>query len=233
MLFPHFRAPNVSVITQLVSTFLFYAGWTIVPRLIWAIFDKTEARSKKPGYNLALLALAGLIMSVLHLGLLAGLKLYMFAQINWGAGVLLTSVAELWLGYSGFWLMAYALACLVIYLVRARIRRKPSLKIEVRKNGRVFVLLPENILWIEAAGNYIQIYATSGMFTLRGSLAKIETDMGEDDFFRAHRQALVNIRHVQSIKSSVENYAVELTDGTTAPLSRRKLAELKSLLHAR
>ena len=236
MLFPHFRAPNVSVITQLVLTFLFYTGWTIVPRLIWMLFDRTESRGRKLGYILACLTIAGLLLSLLHLGLLAASKLFMYAQIDWGAARVLTSTAELWLGYSGFWLIAYGLACLVIYLVRGRIRRKPSLKIEVRKNGRVFVLMPENILWIEAAGNYIQIYATSGMFTLRGSLAKIEADMGEDDFFRAHRQALVNVKHVQSIKSSADeqnSYAVELTDGTTAPLSRRKLVELKSLLHAR
>lgn len=233
MVFTHFQAPNVSLITQLILTFLFYALWTFVPRLIWIVFDKTDARGKKPGYNFAGLVIVGLVLSVLHLGLLALSKLYMHAQINWGAAQWLTSTAELWLGYSGFWMIAYGLAALVIYLVRARIRRRPSLKIEVRKNGRVFVLMPENILWIEAAGNYIQIYATSGMFTLRGSLAKIEADMGEDDFFRAHRQALVNVKHVNSIKSSADSYAVELTDGTTAPLSRRKMTELKSLLHAR
>lgn len=84
MFFEHFRAPNVRLITQLFLTFVFYALWAIVPRIIWFVFGKAEAGNRQTlGYSAVCLAFTGLALSLLHLTFLALMKLDTCAhQIN-------------------------------------------------------------------------------------------------------------------------------------------------------
>lgn len=234
-LYSNFRAPNVSLGIQLVLMLLFYSLWIVVPRITWLVLDKRPNNNTRITWkSFTVLGIVGLGISLLHLGFLAFIKLLMYSQVNWGVAQFLSSAGETWLGYSGLWLIIYALSCFVIWDFRSKLSITPKVKFEVRKNDRILSIAATEILWIEAVGNYVQLHTTKGMFTLRKSLTKFEKELRCDNFIRAHRQALINLEHVQSIKALSDKNAhnIEMSDGTLAPISRRKLSEFKKKLHA-
>lgn len=231
--FAPFRAPNVGLVVQLSLTLLFYGMWMFAPRLAWAVFDQTTgAVSSLSKQLIGRLVLAGLVLSIVHLGFLAVLKLFMWAGAGWGLSFLPNAILETWIGYSGLWLMIYALSCFVIYILRSRMAKIDQLnrRFEIRKNGKTLSISASEILWVEASGNYVQLHTERGVFMLRKSLAKLSTDLQGGAFVRSHRQALINLDYVQSINSSagLKTFEVHLSDGKIAPLSRRKLAAFKS-----
>ncbi len=231
--FAPFRAPNVGLVVQLALTLLFYSAWVFAPRLAWAVFDQTTGTVASLSIQLVgRLVLAGLVLSIAHLGFLAILKLFMWAGAGWGFAMIPIAILETWIGYSGLWLVIYALSCFVIYIVRSRLAKTDhsNQRFEVRKNGKILSVSAHEILWVEASGNYVQLHTGRGIFMLRKSLAKLSTDLQGGAFVRSHRQALINLDHVQSINSSagLKTFEVHLSDGNIAPLSRRKLTAFKS-----
>lgn len=71
------------------------------------------------------------------------------------------------------------------------------------KEGRVIVKLYCNdILWIEADGNYAMIYVMNGKRRLvRMSITELESQLTPDLFLRTHKSYLVNREHVTEIRS--------------------------------
>jgi DNA-binding LytR/AlgR family response regulator len=62
------------------------------------------------------------------------------------------------------------------------------------------------------------------------SLDLFETELPSDVFFRCHRSALINLKHVLSFHTNEEPH-VTLRRNHVVPVSRRKKAELKSALN--
>lgn len=77
-------------------------------------------------------------------------------------------------------------------------------------------LLPlRHILFIEAQKQYVLIHTENQVYRMKATLAETEKELDEH-FFKCQRSFVVNLRHVRRIKSD----CVELTDGTTVPISR-------------
>ena len=62
----------------------------------------------------------------------------------------------------------------------------------------------DDILWIEADGNYIELYVRGKRYATKMSLTKVEQKMNASYFVRAHKKFLVNIKKVDRISSSSE-----------------------------
>lgn len=96
-------------------------------------------------------------------------------------------------------------------------------------------LLPEDILYMEASGNYVDIcYLEDGKEKhklLRTTIKQMEEAMQSfDNFIRCHRAYIVNINHIQNIKGNAQGYRLNLDEVTQEiPVSRTYLKELKDL----
>jgi hypothetical protein len=179
------------------------------------------------------LAATGLLLSVAHLSLLTFILLVMHSGPGWGFYHFAKGTAEVWLGNSGLWLIVFGLTCLALHFLRNKEeKREAPAAIEVRQNGRIVSLQPTRIIWIEAAGNYVEIHVDGATYMLRQSMSDLENQLRSAGFFRSHRRALVNLRHIKAIRAGGEEgaYLVELEDTNTAPLSRRKLSPLRQVL---
>ena len=91
----------------------------------------------------------------------------------------------------------------------------------------------ESIRSIEADGDYAQIHAAEGVFTLRAALGQLEQDWGAAGFTRVHRAHVVNLTHAVELRS-IPNGTAELVldDGTHVPVARRSVAALRRRLKA-
>lgn len=76
--------------------------------------------------------------------------------------------------------------------------------------------------WIEAAGNYLKLHATSGTHLIRSTLKEVEARLDPSRFARIHRATVVNLDRVRFLEpSSHGDQVVVLLNGERLTLSRR------------
>jgi two-component system LytT family response regulator len=80
-----------------------------------------------------------------------------------------------------------------------------------------------DIDWIEAAGNYAQLWVGPRSYFLRESLQLLEERVRKHGFIRAHRRALVRLDGVRELTRNREGALVAvLASGVRIPISRRR-----------
>ena len=96
------------------------------------------------------------------------------------------------------------------------------------------VLHLSEIDWIEAAGNYAQLWIGQRNYFLRESLQLLEERAGKHGFIRAHRRALVRLDGVRElIRTPAGALFATLTSGARIPISRRRAASFTAAFRAR
>jgi len=100
----------------------------------------------------------------------------------------------------------------------------------IRSSGRYIFLAAEDIRWIQSEGNYLRINLDSGSHLIRESMQRIEQRLDPSQFLRIHRCAIVNLRFVKEIRSSMKDGAVVLNDATRLGLSRGCWARIEEFL---
>lgn len=100
-------------------------------------------------------------------------------------------------------------------------------KLEIRDGGRTVFVDPHEVLWVEAAGNYVEVHTADKNWLTRGVLSAWETQLSEEGFVRVHRSRLVNRRHIRAIEPVPSgDVLIRLTDGRSLSGSRRYKAAL-------
>ncbi len=112
----------------------------------------------------------------------------------------------------------------------APVPKKPA-RLAFKSEGRVVFLKPEDIVWVEAADNYVVLHLAEGpsaRLMLRDTMASIEKRLGTDDFARINRSALVRVDQVKELQPTFHgDYTVVLRNGTRLPLSRNQRTQLE------
>jgi two-component system, LytTR family, response regulator len=87
------------------------------------------------------------------------------------------------------------------------------------------VLHVNEIDWIEAAGNYVQLWVGQRSYFHRESLSLLEQRIGKRGFLRAHRRALVRLDGVRELtRTRAGSLIAVLNSGARIPISRRRSA---------
>lgn len=93
------------------------------------------------------------------------------------------------------------------------------------------VLHLNEIDWIEAAGNYTQLWVGARSYFLRESLQLLEQRVQKSGFVRAHRRALVRLEGVRELTRTRAGSSVAvLESGVRVPVSRRRIASFSAAL---
>lgn len=92
----------------------------------------------------------------------------------------------------------------------------------VRKLGREFLVAANDIEWMQAAGNYVNLRVRGHDYPLRTTIAGIEVRLDPHRFARIHRSYIVNLDMLASIEPlDTGDARVHLKDATVLPCSRR------------
>lgn len=98
----------------------------------------------------------------------------------------------------------------------------------VRKLGRDFLVAANDIEWVQASGNYVNLRVRQHDYPLRSTIGGIQTKLDPRRFARIHRSYMVNLDQVASIEPMDTGDArLHLKDGTTLPCSRRYRTDLR------
>ena len=105
---------------------------------------------------------------------------------------------------------------------QAEARQKSYLaRLPVKDRDRFLLLRVEEIDWIEAAQNYVQIHARKREYLVRGTMNDLEAQLEPVRFARIHRSTLVNLDRIREIRPAWHgDFDVVLDDGTQLKLSR-------------
>jgi two-component system LytT family response regulator len=99
---------------------------------------------------------------------------------------------------------------------------RPLTRFLVRSRGRIRLVPVEDVDWIGAAGNYVELHVGDATHLVRGTLQSLEKRLPDSTFARIHRSTIVNLDRVRALHPwSHGDLQVELSDGTELRLSRR------------
>jgi two-component system LytT family response regulator len=105
----------------------------------------------------------------------------------------------------------------------------PRKRLVVKTDGRFLFLEQNEILWLEAEGNYVQIHTNRDPLSVRCGISALQKELSTD-FIRISRSIIVNLNHVREMRPWMRgNYQVIMTDGAQLTLThgfRDKLNDL-------
>lgn len=91
----------------------------------------------------------------------------------------------------------------------------------VRKLGREFLVAANNIEWLQASGNYVNLHVRGHDYPLRSTIGGIEGKLDPECFVRVHRSYIVNLDHIASIEPlDTGDARVHMKDGSNLACSR-------------
>jgi len=100
-------------------------------------------------------------------------------------------------------------------------------RLTVKADGRLVFLKSDELIWVEAADNYVVLHLTSGRLMLRETMSAIEARLGSVSFVRVNRSAIVHRDQIKELQPAQHgDYTVLLRDGTKVPLSRSLRGQL-------
>lgn len=103
--------------------------------------------------------------------------------------------------------------------------------INVRSVGSIEQIRVSDILWIESAGNYVELHLATRTVLHRITLNRIETLLDASRFLRVHRSAIVRRDQISSLAVTGDGaYQLTLRCGGVVAVSERYLAALKGVL---
>lgn len=104
-------------------------------------------------------------------------------------------------------------------------------RLPLKENGRTIFVPLDEVEFLEAARNYVQVHAGAGQYRVRETLSTLASQLPESDFVRIHRSVIVNRNRVQELRRAFSGkYTVTLLSGKQVTLSRshrRQLANLR------
>lgn len=90
----------------------------------------------------------------------------------------------------------------------------PLQSIEVKDKGRSIFININDVFFIEAEGNYLQLHLRDRQYLIRQTMQGIEEILPADVFLRIHRSILVNVNYVDRLRYDGNNqYVFTLKNG--------------------
>jgi two-component system, LytTR family, response regulator len=91
----------------------------------------------------------------------------------------------------------------------------------VQKSEKLFNLPVDEIIYLEASGDYTVISTKNDQFVSSSGIGKLEEIMNPDTFIRVHRSTIVNVNYLKEIERHFNGgMIVKMQNGKSFPVSR-------------
>lgn len=105
-------------------------------------------------------------------------------------------------------------------------------RLSIKSAGRILLLGVDEIDWIEAADNYVQVHAGPASYLLLATMNSLETRLNPQQFLRIHRSTIVNLRRIKELQPMFHGeYRVILQNNTELTSGRSYSKNLQKLLN--
>jgi len=100
----------------------------------------------------------------------------------------------------------------------------------VRNGDELTSLEPDDIVWVEAANQYVRLHTGNREFVVSQSLRQFARDLPRRQFARIHRSTLINLRHIVGVRTNDGRYRVEMSDDSLLDIARSRKSLVPDLL---
>lgn len=98
----------------------------------------------------------------------------------------------------------------------------------VQKSEKLFNLPVEEIIYLEASGDYTIISTKNDQFVSSSGIGKLEELMSPDIFIRVHRSTIVNVNYLKEIERHFNGgMVVKMQSGKSFPVSRTYAKQIR------
>jgi two-component system LytT family response regulator len=110
-------------------------------------------------------------------------------------------------------------------------RPRHATRLAVKARGRTVFLQADEIDWVGAADNYLELHAGPVSYVVRETLSQLQSKLDPQKFVRIHRSTLVNVERIKEMHPLFAgDQVVVLQDGTKLQVSRTHRQRLMSLI---
>lgn len=106
-----------------------------------------------------------------------------------------------------------------------------SQKIAATQGEKIYMIVPKEVYYFEAVDNRVFLYCDKEVYETKSRLYELEKAYGNQDFFRASKSVLLNIRMIRHLETALNGrLEATLKNGEKIIISRRCVPELKNKL---
>ena len=104
-------------------------------------------------------------------------------------------------------------------------------RIIIKNNQKIEILPVDELLYLEAQDDYVQVVTQKGKFLKQKTLKYFEEHLNPSDFIRVHRGYIVSIDKIKRLELfEKETHKLHLSDGSKIPVSKSGYGKLKEIL---
>jgi two-component system, LytTR family, response regulator len=104
-------------------------------------------------------------------------------------------------------------------------------RIVVKVKNEIKIIPTENVKYLEANDDFVNIHTGEGKFIKNKTLSYYEKNLPATEFVRVHRSYIVRIDHITKLEPyGKDSYIVKLKTGENIPISKTGLPKLKTAL---
>jgi two-component system LytT family response regulator len=108
--------------------------------------------------------------------------------------------------------------------------RRYMSRLAVRTAGKTIFVDIEDVDWIEAAENYVQLHAGRAAHLLHVPMNTFEKSLDPEIFLRIHRSVIVNVRRIKELQPALHGeYVITLADGVRLQSGRTYNEKVRAL----
>lgn len=100
----------------------------------------------------------------------------------------------------------------------------------VKAGGNSYFVNVEQIDWVGAAGNYVELHIGPKSHLIRKTMNALEAKLDPHRFLRVHRTAIVNVERIKELRPHYGDHRIVLFDGTQLILKRCYSEKLEQLV---
>lgn len=106
-----------------------------------------------------------------------------------------------------------------------------DMRLTAQKDGKWFRMEPKEIYYIESVDNKVFFYSGTNCYESRQKLYELESLLGDSDFFRISKSAIVNLTKIKSLAPAFNGrLEAMLQNGERVIISRQYVVRLKEAL---
>lgn len=106
-----------------------------------------------------------------------------------------------------------------------------SERIVVKTAGKIKIIPIPDILFLEAADDYVKLHTKDGSYLKNKTMGFFESTLPQDQFVRTHRSYILNVQEITRIDPyEKENHLAILRSGARIPVSKAGYGKLKEVL---
>jgi two-component system LytT family response regulator len=108
--------------------------------------------------------------------------------------------------------------------------RRYMSRLAVRTAGKTIFVDIEDVDWIEAAENYVQLHAGRAAHLIHVPMNTFEKSLDPEVFLRIHRSVIVNVKRIKELQPALHGeYVITLSDGVRLQSGRTYNEKVKAL----